>query len=288
MAEQWTIEKLIAWTKQYFSARGIDTPRLDAEVLLSRILGKDRTYLYVHYDQPLEAEELAKYRQAVKRRAERQPVAYITGHKEFMGLDFVVNPAVLIPRPDTEILAEAALERLTAPTAPAAPALLDVGTGSGALIVSLLAKLPAATGTAVDISEMALEVAAANARRQKVDDRLTLLKSDLFSALGDRRFDAIVSNPPYIPTLEIAGLEPEVRYEPVMALDGGQDGLNCYRRLLAGCPKHLEAGGFMAVEVGEGQAQAVAALAANLDGLAVSEIRKDYAGIERVVIVTFN
>jgi len=288
MAEQWTIEKLIAWTKQYFSARGIDTPRLDAEVLLSRILGKDRTYLYVHYDQPLEAEELAKYRQAVKRRAERQPVAYITGHKEFMGLDFIVNPAVLIPRPDTEILAEAALERLTVPNAPAAPALLDVGTGSGALIVSLLAKLPAATGTAVDISETALEVAAANARRQKVDDRLTLLKSDLFSALGDRRFHAIVSNPPYIPTLEIAGLEPEVRYEPVMALDGGQDGLNCYRCLLAGCPQHLEPGGFMAMEVGEGQAQAVAALAANVDGLAVSEIRKDYAGIERVVIVTYH
>lgn len=288
MTEQWTIEKLIAWTKQYFSARGIDTPRLDAEVLLSRILGKDRTYLYVHYDQPLEAQELAKYREAVRRRAQRQPVAYITGHKEFMGLDFIVNPAVLIPRPDTEILAEAVLERLTAADASATPDLLDVGTGSGALIVALLAKLPAATGTAVDISPAALEVAAANAQRQNVDSRLTLLQSDLFSALGNRRFDVILSNPPYIPTREIAGLEPEVHCEPVTALDGGSDGLDCYRRLLADCPRYLKSGGFMALEVGENQAQAVAALAAGIDGLKVSEIRKDYAGIERVVIVNYH
>jgi len=287
MAEQWTIEKLITWTKQYFSARGIDTPRLDAEVLLSHILGKDRMYLYVHFDQPLSSEELAKYREAVKRRAQRQPVAYITGHKEFMGLDFLVSPAVLIPRPDTEILAEAVLERLAAPAAPAAPTLLDIGTGSGALIISLLAKLPAATGTAVDISAAALEVASANARAQKVDNRLTFLNGDLFAALGHQRFTAIVSNPPYIPTREITGLAPEVHCEPVVALDGGQDGLDFYRRLLAGCPQHLETGGFVALEVGEGQAQAVAGLAKEIEGLAVSQIRKDYSGIERVVMVTY-
>jgi len=287
MTEQWTIEKLINWTKQYFSARGIDTPRLDAEVLLSRILGKDRMYLYVHYDQPLQPNELARYREAVKRRAQRQPVAYITGHKEFMGLDFLVTPAVLIPRPDTEILAETALERLTAPGAPEAPAILDIGTGSGALVVSLLVNLPAAKGTAVDLSEAALNVAAENASLHKVADRLVFLRSDLFSALGQERFDAIVSNPPYIPSGDIAGLEPEVHCEPAMALDGGPDGLDCYRRLLAACPYHLVPGGFMALEVGEGQAQAVAALAEQIDGLSVAEIRKDYAGIERVVVVTY-
>ena len=287
MTEQWTIEKLITWTKQYFSARGIDTPRLDAEVLLSHILGKDRMYLYVHFDQPLGSEELAKFREAVKHRAQRRPVAYITAHKEFMGLDFFVSPAVLIPRPDTEILAEAVLERLTSSDAPARPSLLDIGTGSGALIISLLVKLPAATGTAVDISEAALGVAATNARIQKVDNRLTLLRSDLFSALEEKRFAAIVSNPPYIPTMDVTGLAPEVHCEPVIALDGGKDGLDYYRRLLVGCPQHLEAGGFMALEVGEGQAKHVAALAEKVDGLTVSEIRKDYAGIERVVIVTY-
>lgn len=288
MAEQWTIEKLITWTKQYFSARGIDTPRLDAEVLLSHVLGKDRMYLYVHFDQPLEGEELARYREAVKRRAQRQPVAYITRHKEFMGLDFTVSPAVLIPRPDTEILAETVLERLNASDAPPEPSLLDIGTGSGALIISILAKLPAARGTAVDISEAALEIAADNARRHNVADRLTLLCGDLYSVVGNQRFDVILSNPPYIPTQEIDGLEPEVHCEPVIALDGGQDGLDCYRRLLLGCSRHLNTGGFIALEAGAGQAQVIAGLAAGIDGLAVSEIRKDYSGIERVVVVTYH
>jgi release factor glutamine methyltransferase len=288
MTQQWTIEQLIAWTKQYFSDKGIDTPRLDAEVLLSRILEKDRMYLYVHFDQPLEQEELARYRQAVKQRASRQPVAYITGHKEFMGLDFVVNPAVLIPRPDTEVLVEVALKSLTAPGVPATPHILDVGTGSGALIISVLHKLPEARGVAVDISPSALEVAAVNAACQGVDNRLTLVTSDLFSALGEQRFFAILSNPPYIPAAEISSLEPEVRCEPRLALDGGPDGLDCYRRLLAECPKYLQPGGFLALEVGSGQAQPVAALATAVPGLEVTAIHKDYAGIDRVLIVTFH
>jgi len=287
MTQLWTIEQLITWTKQYFSDKGIDTPRLDAEVLLSHILGQDRVYLYVHFDQPLVPAELIRYREAVKQRVLHQPVAYITGHKEFMGLDFIVSPAVLIPRPDTEILAETALERLPNLGA-AAPNILDVGTGSGALIISLLHKLPAAQGMAVDVSAAALEIAAANAARHGVNGRLTLAVSDLFAVLGEQRFSAILSNPPYIPTAEICGLAPEVRCEPQLALDGGCDGLDCYRRLLLACPQYLEPGGFLALEVGSGQAQVVAALTAAVPGLEVAAIRKDYAGIDRVVVVTFH
>jgi release factor glutamine methyltransferase len=286
MTQQWTIEQLITWSKQYFSEKGIDTPRLDAEVLLSHILGQDRMYLYVHFDQPLEPEELNRYRVAVQQRAKRQPVAYITGHKEFMGLDFAVDPAVLIPRPDSEILAMVALERLSAAGASPEPCILDIGTGSGALIISLLHNLPAARGTAVDISAAALKIAAVNADRHGVSSRLTCSLSDLFQALGEQRFDAILSNPPYIPTSQLPGLAPEVHCEPQLALDGGRDGLACYRRLLSDCSQYLLPGGFLALEVGAGQAEAVAGLATAVSGLAVAEIRPDYAGIDRVIVLT--
>lgn len=147
--QQWTIGDILTWTKQYFGEKGVDNPRLDAEVLLSHILGQDRIYLYVNYQQPLEPAELAEFREAVKQRAKRVPVAYITGHKEFMGLDFAVNAAVLIPRPDTEILVETALARLRDKPS---PLIADIGVGSGAIAVSLLAGLPAARAAGVDMS----------------------------------------------------------------------------------------------------------------------------------------
>jgi release factor glutamine methyltransferase len=283
MSEQkWTIGSILTWTKQYFTEKGVASPRLDAEVLLSHILGIDRIHLYVNFDQPLEVHELASFREAVKKRALRQPVAYIIGTKEFMGLTFAVTPAVLIPRPDTEILVENALGRLSGLDE---PRVLDIGTGSGAIIVSLLAKLPAARGVGVDISAEALAVAKANADRLGAGERLELKQGDLFAPVAGRVFDAIVSNPPYIAEGELAGLEAELRYEPRVSLAGGADGLDFYRRLVSGGAALLKAGGFMALEVGAGQAAAVAAMATSASGLTVAEIAKDYAGIERVVVL---
>lgn len=280
--KQWTIGTILTWTKQYFGDKGVDNPRLDAEVLLSHILGKDRLYLYVNFDQPLQAAELAVFREAVKRRAVRVPVAYITGRKEFMGLNFMVSPAVLIPRPDTEILVEMALNRLKAVDS---PHVLDIGTGSGAIIISLLSKLPQARGMSVDISAEALAVAAQNAASVGVGDRLALFEGDLFGPAAGMAFDAIVSNPPYITTQEMTELSPEVKCEPGLALAGGSDGLDFYRKIVANAVKYLTPAGFVALEVGAGQASAVAALANAASGLKADTIVKDYAGIERVVVL---
>lgn len=279
--EEWTIASIVNWTRQYFGSKGIENPRLDAEVLLCHILGTDRLYLYTHFDQPLTTEELAAYRQAVKRRAMHAPVAYINGYKEFMGMDFVVSPAVLIPRPDTEILVEAALARLANT---AMPAIADLGTGSGAIIVSILAKLSTAIGMAIDISAEALKVAAENARKHGVTDRLTLLQGNMLQPLAGKRFDALLSNPPYIPDNDIGSLSPEVLKEPRQALAGGADGLDFYRRIIAQGADYLNPGGFIAVEVGIEQAQAVAQLADAGSGLVTETIINDYAGIERVVV----
>ena len=280
MSDIWTIGSILKWTGQYFSEKGVENPRLDAEVLLSHILGRDRLYLYTHFEQPLEQTELAAFRECVRKRAARLPVAYITGHKEFMGLTFRVGPAVLVPRPDTEILVEAAMKRLQGLTA---PAILDLGTGSGAIIVSLLSNLPAASGTAVDISGPALAIAGQNAGLHAVAGRLRLLEGDLFGPVQGLQFDAVISNPPYIPAGDIADLAAEVRQEPRGALDGGQDGLDFYRRILAEVPGFLKPGGFVALEVGIGQAQAVAALAQSAE-LGLAEICRDLGGIERVVV----
>ncbi|AIF53830.1 peptide chain release factor N(5)-glutamine methyltransferase [Pelosinus sp. UFO1] len=280
--EIWTIQTILNWTRQYFLDKGVENPRLDAEVLLSHILDKERLYLYVHFDQPLEEKELAAFRVAVKKRAARLPVAYIIGVKEFMGLDFEVTPAVLIPRPDTEILVEAALKRLSML---GNPYILDIGTGSGAICVSMLANLPTASGVTVDISAAALDVAKKNAMKHQVHERLTFCQGDLFAPVEGQQFTAILSNPPYIPEADIRGLTPEVRQEPNLALDGGQDGLDFYRRIIKEGRKYLVTGGFIVMEVGIGQAQLVANMAEKSGDFKLSEIIKDYGGIERVVVI---
>lgn len=280
--KQWTIGAILTWTRQYFGEKGVDNPRLDAEVLLSHILGKERIYLYVNFDQPLEPAELATFREAVKKRAMRVPVAYITGNREFMGLKFTVTPAVLIPRPDTEILVEAAAARLKTM---ARPIILDIGTGSGAIIISLLHLVPEAQGIAVDVSADALAVAKENAQRLGVSKRLEFRQGDLLAPVANQKFDAIMSNPPYISEAEMGGLAPELSHEPRLALTGGPDGLVFYRRIVAGAGEHLSADGFVALEVGAQQARQVAELAGPDSGLQMSEIVKDYGGIERVVVL---
>jgi release factor glutamine methyltransferase len=281
--EIWRIDTILKWTRQYFGEKGVENPRLDAEVLLSHILKKDRIYLYVHFDQPLQEEELVTFRAAVKKRAARWPVAYIIGSKEFMGLDFQVTSAVLIPRPDTEILVETALEKLAGIDC---PEILDIGTGSGAICISMLVNLPTAKGTTVDISPEALVVAKSNAQHHQVMERLTFCQGDLFAPVQGKKFHAILSNPPYIPLADISQLTPEVRQEPSLALDGGVDGLDFYRRIIQEGKQYLGTGGFIAMEVGFDQARVVARMAEETGFFVVSAIIKDYGGIERVVVLT--
>ena len=275
----WTIGSILQWTEQYFSSKGIESPRLDAEVLLCHVLSKQRIFLYVHFDEPLEQAELTLFREMVKKRVKRMPVAYIVGQKEFMGLTFRVTPDVLVPRPETEILVQEALARLPEDGCCVA----DIGTGSGAIAVSLAKRVASLHVLAVDISAAALEVAAGNAEAHSVAGRVEFLQGDLLQPLAGRQLAAIISNPPYIESADIGGLAPEVRvHEPRLALDGGSDGLDFYRRLIREGEPLLAGQGFFAFEVGAGQAEAVAALAGTAFEVAVS---RDYAGLDRVVIL---
>jgi len=278
LTESWTVLKLLRWTADYFAGRGIDSPRLDAELLLAEALGLDRVGLYLNFERPLQAEELTAYRSKVRRRAGREPLAYILGHTEFWSLPLAVTPDVLIPRPDTELLVEEGLKRRPDDTA----RVLDVGTGSGALAIALAHERPQWAVTAIDLSPAALAVAMANARRNEVAERITFIEADL-ATLPAGPFELIVANPPYIPHGELSTLMPEVRdYEPLLALDGGDDGLVPYRSLARQAGTILAPGGWLLVEVGIDQAAAVQELFA---GAGLTEIftARDLAGIERVV-----
>ena len=275
----WTIGRLLQWSEGFFREKGIETPRLDAEVLLAHVLEKPRIYLYVHYDQPLDPGELAAYRGFVRRRAAREPVAYLLGERAFMGLAFAVSPAVLVPQPDTETLVSEAEKRLRGKSG---ARIADVGTGSGAIALSLLHALSDLTAAAVDVSSAALKVARENAARLALMDRVTFYEGDLLAPLLGQTFDAILSNPPYIPRGDIAALSPEVQAEPHLALDGGVDGLDFYRRLTREAAALLRPGGFLAVEAGQGEAAAISDMA-RANGWAEVEIVQDLAGIDRVV-----
>jgi release factor glutamine methyltransferase len=255
----WTIKSLLAWTTNYLNKKAIESPRLEAELLLAHALNCKRIELLVRYDESPEESVKAKYRELVKRRAEHWPTAYLIGQREFFLLPFVVSPAVLIPRPDTETLLMAALEALKGV---ATPSVLDLGTGSGILAVSLAHKLPSATVTAVDISPEALAIARQNATRHGVAERVQFVQGDLFATVPDgAAFDVIVSNPPYVTTAEWETLAAEVKdHEPRLALDGGPDGLAFYRRIAVEAPARLKSTGAVVVEIGETQAEAVIAL----------------------------
>lgn len=261
-------------------AENIDTPRLDAEILLAHVLGWRRLSLYVDADKILSPENIFRFNDLITRRQEGMPVAYLTGFKEFMGLNFAVNENVLIPRPDTEILTEGVGKYLRGLGGEVTFA--DLGTGSGAICVSILKFVKNSRACAVDISEKALDVAKFNAQKFHVDDRAEFFCGDLFAPLEGKIFNAIVSNPPYIPTCELEILQSEVQKEPRLALDGGADGLNFYRRIINDAPKFLFAGGLLAVEIGINQAAAVKNLFESAKFINV-EIFKDLAGFERVV-----
>ena len=277
MAEPWTVLKVLQWTAGYLQEQGVEGARLDAELLLTEVLRLDRVGLYVNYDRPLEATELAAYRQLVGRRARREPVAYILGRSEFWSLPLKVRPDVLIPRPDTEVLVEEALKR-----AGDQSRILDVGTGSGAIAIALAHELPNAQVAAIDVSEAALLVAQENASTNGVVERVSFQLGNL-QQLPVGPFELIVANPPYIPQGDLAALQPEVRdYEPQLALAGGKDGLDCYRSLAMQSSQCLAAAGWMLLEVGIGQAEAVQQLLTEA-GLVEVFCRNDYAGVARVV-----
>lgn len=281
MTKVWTIGALLQWTQQFFSQKGIESPRLDAEILLAHVLQKERIYLYAHYDEPMNAIELTAYRNMVKKRASRMSVAHILGKKAFMGLDFQVSTDVLIPRPETEMLVETVLA-LTEKESPIAIA--DIGTGSGAILISVLHYLPKATGCGVDISPKALAMAKKNGEACQVAERVTWYEGDLYGPLQGQVFDWIVSNPPYLTAEDMKQLQPEVQYDPQLALFGGTDGLDVYRRLAADGVTYLRAGGYMAVEIGAGQASDVIAIFTDTGWYEYEKTIKDYGGIERVIL----
>ena len=277
----WTISSLLNWTVNYFKSKNIQSARLDAEVLLSHVLRQERIYLYVHFDEPMEQNELSKFREYVKKRAQHVPIAYIIGEREFMGLPFKVTKDTLIPRPDTEILVENVLNNVDKDKE---IEIVDIGTGSGAIILSLLVNLPKAQGKTVDISSKAIEVAKENAVNLQVNDRCEFFVGDLFAPLNDNKFDVIVSNPPYIPQKDIATLEDDVKeYEPVSALTDGGDGLSYYRRLLSEGKAYIKENGFIALEIGIYQSEDVKQIAMD-NGWKNIKIIKDYAGIDMVVL----
>ena len=275
------ISEAIKQAEQALTKGNIESARLEAEILLANALKVDRIYLYVHSDEILTESQSKLYNDFIQRRLSHEPTDYIIGHREFMGLDFIVNENVLIPRPDTEILVETVIERLK--DIDGTINIVDVGTGSGAIAISLAKFLHNAKVDAVDISEAALNIAKLNANNNDLADKVKFHQGDLFVPISDNRYNAIVSNPPYIPSAVIDTLEPEVaKYEPKIALDGGNDGLNFYRRLIDESPAFLVDGGFLAVEIGYDQAQTVAELAKKHFNQV--EVIKDLSQNDRVVV----
>jgi release factor glutamine methyltransferase len=270
-----------------FREHGIDSPELDARVLLGHALGLDHAALAAGGEAALAADAQATIQRLAARRLSGEPVARIVGTKEFWGLPFAVSPAVLVPRPDSETVVEAALAAIDADGArSAALRILDIGTGLGALLLALLSELPNAHGIGTDVSVAALTVAQRNARRLGLASRAAFVGCNLATALHGP-FDLVVSNPPYVATGDLSMLAPEVRdHDPTLALDGGSDGLAAYRAIAAEAPRLISAGGHLVVELGAGQANAVRALFAAAGVGATHEARPDLAGIARALHIT--
>lgn len=280
--EQWTIRRVVAWTSDDFAARGLDSPRLDAELLVAEALSLDRVRLYMDLDRPLGAPELEAIRALVKRRRAREPVAYILGRRDFYGRTFEVSAAVLVPRPETETLVERALAILPG----GEPArLLDLCTGSGAIGLTLAAERPELSVDLTDLSAPALAVAERNAASLGVQDSVHIYEGDLFGAIpAGARYRLIACNPPYVPESDASELAPEILgHEPRGAVISGPTGFEIHRRLVEGGGDFLEPGGTILVEVGMGQAKELVALFASAPWCEATEIHADLSGVERVV-----
>jgi release factor glutamine methyltransferase len=277
-----SIAEAIREVAETLQRAGLAEARREASGLLQHVVARDRTFILGHPEHVLTLEQLKTFRELALRRASGEPLQYITAHQSFFGLDFEVAKGVLIPRPETELLVETALELL-----PRAPTICDVGTGSGCIAITLLHDRRDANGVAIDISAEALEIAKRNAQRHSVESRLTFVQANCFSSLSPDKFsfDLIVSNPPYVAEAAMSGLQREVRdYEPLEALAGGPDGLNVVRRLLNESGAFLKPGGYLLIEIGFNQAEAVGAM---IDKTVWNSqgIRPDLQGIPRVVVL---
>ena len=253
--EAWTIRKVLTWTTGRFEKEDIDAPRLTAEILLAHTLKLDRVKLFMELDRPLQKDELAEFRALIQRRMQFEPTQYLAGFKEFYNRRFAVDPRVLIPRPETELLVEAVLQLLPKD---GPSRVLDLCTGSGCIGVTIAAERAQASVRITDLSTGACEVASDNAEKHQVAGRVSVLHGDLFAAIpAGAKFDVVVSNPPYIKRSDLPGLQKEVRKEPQQALDGGEDGLELVRRIADGSHAALRRGGWLALEIGDEQGDAV-------------------------------
>jgi release factor glutamine methyltransferase len=285
----WTVRKTLEWTTSFFTRKGVDAPRLSAELLLAHVLSIPRIKIYTDYERLLTDEDRAKLRSLVLRAGEHEPIAYLTGRAHFFNLEFDVTRDVLIPRPDTETLVENVIQAVRRQLVLEAPRVLDVCTGSGCVAAAIAHSLKNAVVIATEISPAAAAVARGNVEKLGLTGRVTIEEGDLFEPLGrivdPQPFDLIVANPPYIPSGQIESLDRSVRdYEPLTALDGGLDGLQLHRRIVAEAPGRLNAGGRIFLEIQFDQGPAARELFAG-GGEAWDEVRvlKDHAGHDRVV-----
>jgi release factor glutamine methyltransferase len=279
---EWQVLKLLEWTKDYFQKYGIPNPRLDAELLLAHTLNLKRIDLYLQHDRPVNATELATFKTYIQRRSKREPLQHILGTQNFYGIQIKVSPAVLIPRPETEVLVETVLKKIPEDST---VNILDLGTGSGAILAALASELPNAVLTGVELTDTAFSIASENLTTW--GDRIHLLKGDLFSPLPeDATFDVIVSNPPYISPSEKESLQPEVAlFEPAEALfTTDNEGLDFFRRIVKDTPRFLKTNGLLALEMGIGQAAKIKTLLEENGCFNEIEIVKDLNGIERIII----
>ena len=276
-----SIKEALGWATDYFQKNNIENPHLEAEILLAHALKLKRIDLYIKFEEIVSAEVLAKFKDYITRRKNHEPTAYITGIKAFMSLDFTVTRDVLIPRPETEILVEAAIG---AAKEFESPIILDIGTGSGALSVSIAKYLPSAKIHATDVSQKAIEIAGRNAKTHSVSERINFEAADLFPKAAGIKFDVIVANPPYIKSSEIEKLMPEIRnYEPLSALDGGADGLDFYRAIIPKAKDYLKDSGALILEIDPNLLEGVKKLLSE-SFFRISSIKKDLNDLNRAVI----
>jgi len=288
MPEAWTVRRILEWTTSFFTRKNVVSPRLSAELLLSHVLAVPRIKLYTDYERPLAEQQLAAMRALVQRAAEDEPIEYLTGRAHFFNLEFEVTRDVLIPRPDTETLVENVLQLARNQAGFEAPRVLDLCTGSGCVAAAVAHHLKAANVLAVDISPAAVEIARRNVERLGLSDRVVVEQGDLFEPLArsvDRQpFHLVLANPPYIASARVETLDRSVKdYEPMVALDGGIDGLVVFRRILDGAPQRLVPGGRVFLEIAYDQGELALQVAAEHPAFEEARILKDYGGNDRVL-----
>ncbi len=285
--EPWTIQKLLGWVTEYFTGKGVDSPRLSADWLLCYVLGLKRIELYTQFNKVVEQEQLSQLHELVKRAGTHEPIAYITGKKEFYSLEFEITKDCLIPRPETELLVERAIEFLR--TRNGEQFVCDLCTGSGCVAVAIARNFANCRVVATDISDAALAVAEKNVAKHGLMNRIKLLQGDLFepiiAGLGPAKFDLIVSNPPYVSEPEYEKLAPNVKnFEPKSALTAGHDGLDIIKKIIADADQHLKPTGTLMLEIGNEQANAARNLLETAGYFGNVKIEKDYSNLDRLAV----